>query len=46
MTLDKKLLDVLRNHKEDINEGRFAPVIADAYLQGGAKCVGGIKGSA
>ena len=43
MALDEKLVNVLRNHKEDINKSNWVPVIADAYLQGGAKFVSGLK---
>lgn len=43
MALDEKLVNVLRNHKEDINKNDWVPVIADAYLQGGAKFVSGLK---
>ena len=43
MALDEKLVDVLRDHEEDINKNNWVPVVADAYLQGGAKFVSGLK---
>lgn len=43
MALDEKLVNVLRKHKEDINKNDWVPVIADAYLQGGAKFVSDLK---
>lgn len=43
MALDEKLVNVLRNHKEDINKNDWVPVIADAYLQGDAKFVSDLK---
>ena len=43
MALDEKLVDVLRDHKEDINKNNWIHVIADAYLQGGAKFVNELK---
>lgn len=43
MKLDEKLMDVLRNHKEDINKNNWVSVVAGAYLQGGAKFVSDLK---
>ena len=48
MALDKNFVGeltarVLRNHIEDIKNNNLAPVIADAYLQGGTEYVCGLK---
>lgn len=43
MKLDEKLVDVLRNHKDDIIINNWVPVVAEAYLQGGAKFVNELK---
>lgn len=43
MALDEKLVDVLRNHKEDVSKKNWVPVIVDAYLQGGARFVNELK---
>lgn len=37
------LQDLLQRHKEEINEANLAPIIADAYLQGGKECVRQLK---
>lgn len=38
-----KLKDILKIHKQDLGDYNFAPVIADAYLQGGKECVSELK---
>ena len=38
-----KLKDILKIHKQDLGDYNLAPVIADAYLQGGKECVSELK---
>ena len=43
MALDEKLMEILRNHTGDVEKRNWAPIIADAYLQGGTEYVCGLK---
>lgn len=38
-----KLKEILKIHKQDLGDYNLAPVIADAYLQGGKECVSELK---
>lgn len=38
-----KLKDILKIHAQDLGDYNLAPVIADAYLQGGKECVSELK---
>lgn len=38
-----KLKEILKIHKQDLGDYNLAPVIADAYLQGGKECVVELK---
>ena len=43
MTSSAKLKDILKIHKQDLGDYNLAPIIADAYLQGGKECVVELK---
>ena len=43
MAFSKMVKDVVQKHGQDINDANFAPVVADAYLQGGKECVRELK---
>lgn len=43
MVPSAKLKDILKTHVQDLGYNNLAPIIADAYLQGGKECVSELK---
>ena len=43
MSVDGKIVDAVRNHKEDIENSDFVSVILEVYLQCGVKGIGELK---